>query len=368
MYVFLTRPFKNVGDFLIAEKGRDLLKHHKPEHELKEFHSAESLDDKVEILNESELIIINGGPGYRSHMYPKVYPLVNDLSELDTPIAILGSGWKSFPGDEISVNNFSFTKKSKKLLELINKNNYLSCRDYMTQRVLENNGFSSVKMTGCPAWYDLDNLGNDLYVPNEIEKIVFTTPAKKFYLRQSINVMKILKDLFPDVERYCSFHRGIRADEHTSKKKEKFYLQIKERAEQMNYTVKDTSYDTSKIEFYKDCDLHVGYRVHGHLYFLAHRLPSLLIEEDGRGRGANESLGLPRLPGWNRRIKIVNKGKYLKKITNNSLFISSNKFIPDMVKNLLKEEMENDFRRIQQSVKIIDSTYEDMKEFVVNFP
>jgi len=359
MYVFLTRPFKNVGDFLIAEKGKQLLKHHKPEHELKEFHSAESLNDKIDILNESELIIINGGPGYQPQMYPKIYPLVDDLSELDTPIAILGMGWRSFPGDEISVNDFSFTKRSKKLLKLVNKNNYLSCRDYITQRLVKKNGFSPVTMTGCPAWYDSDNLERDLHVPNDIEKIVFTTPARKFYLTQSANVMKVLNDLFPNTKKYCTFHKGIRADKH---------LKIKERAEQMNYTVKDTSCDISKIEFYKDCDLHVGYRVHGHLYFLAHRLPSLLIEEDGRGRGANESLGLPRLPAWNRRVKISSNIKPFKKIINNLLFIYTNKFIPEMVKNLLIEEVDNDFRRIQQSVKIIDSTYEDMKKFIESFP
>jgi len=365
MYVFLERSIKNVGDFLIREYGKKVLKHLKPDKELVELKSFKKLDDKIDLLNEAELIIINGGPGYSPNMYPKVYPLVEDLNRIKTPITYLGGGWRGFPGDEISVENYKFSNKSKTLLEQINTGIGGSCRDFLTQRALKNNGYDNFVMTGCPVWYDTEHIGERLKIPEEIQKIVFTPPANQIYLDQSLKIIEILSDLFSNAKKYCSFHRGIEADEHTPKSKEKFYKKIAAKAEKEDFIVKDTSYDTRKLDFYQDCDLHVGYRVHGHLYFLAHRLPSLLIEEDGRGSGANETLGLPRLPAWRRRFfyeKIPSKYLGYTPIT------SANGYLPSMVKNTLNEELENDFKRIKYVSKKIDDYFENMKKFVNRFP
>lgn len=365
MYVFLERSIKNVGDFLIKEYGKNIINHVKPEKKLVEFKSYKSLDDKLDILNEAELIIINGGPGYQPNMYPKVYPLVEDLNRIETPITYLGGGWRGFPGDEISVENYKFSEESKILLDKISKDIGGSCRDFLTQRALENNGYDNFVMTGCPVWYDIEHLGEEMKIPENIEKLVFTTPAKEIYLDQSLRVLDVLAELFNDAKKYCSFHRGIEEDKHTSKNEEKFYKKIAQKAETEGYIVKDTSYDTKKLDFYQDCDLHVGYRVHGHLYFLAHRLPSILIEEDGRGRGANESLGLPRLPAWSRRFM---HEKIPSKFLKFKPFVSANKHIPRMVKHTLNEELENDFQRIQYTSERIDKYFENMEKFVNEFP
>lgn len=368
MYVFLERAKKNVGDFLIKEYGEKIINHLKPEKEIVGFKSYKSLDDKLDILNESELIIINGGPGYQPNMYPGIYPLVEDLSRLETPITNLGGGWRGFPGDEISVENYQFSKKSRELLDKISKDIGGSCRDFLTQRTLKNNGYDNFVMTGCPVWYDIEHIGEEMEVPEEIEKIVFTPPADRIYLDQSSRVIEVLSDLFGDAKKYCSFHRGIERDENTPKSKEVFYKKIAAKAEDEDFIVKDTSYDTSKLDFYQDCDLHVGYRVHGHLYFLAHRIPSILIEEDGRGRGANESLGSPRIPAWRRRFMYDRMPEIFKKALSLKPVVSANPLVPRMVRDLLNEELENDFRRIKNTVNVIDDTYHEMKDFVESFP
>ena len=76
------------------------------------------------------------------------------------------------------------------------------------------------------------------------------------------------------------------------------------------YEVVDTSYDLERIRFYDECDLHVGYRVHSHLYFLSQRRPSFLLHEDGRGRGMSSALNVVGVdafertgPFWRRGIK-----------------------------------------------------------------
>ena len=74
--------------------------------------------------------------------------------------------------------------------------------------------------------------------------------------------------LFPYEKLYCSFHGGLENDEHTSKKEASIRATIKSEAMNLGYEIVNAAYDLSNIEFYKECDLHVGYRLHGHIYFL----------------------------------------------------------------------------------------------------
>jgi hypothetical protein len=47
-----------------------------------------------------------------------------------------------------------------------------------------------------------------------------------------------------------------------------------------------------KLEkLYGGADLHIGYRVHAHLFCLSRRVPSILINEDSRGVGQAAALG-----------------------------------------------------------------------------
>ena len=64
-------------------------------------------------------------------------------------------------------------------------------------------------------------------------------------------------------------------------------------AKTLGFRVLEASGDLSAIDFYRDADLHVGYRVHAHLMFLSHRRPSILINQDGRGVGQSVSLHDP---------------------------------------------------------------------------
>lgn len=39
------------------------------------------------------------------------------------------------------------------------------------------------------------------------------------------------------------------------------------------------SHSTVIIEFYNECGLRIRYRIHGHIIFVLHRIPSVLIDE-----------------------------------------------------------------------------------------
>lgn len=69
------------------------------------------------------------------------------------------------------------------------------------------------------------------------------------------------------------------------------------------YVIEDISGSKEGFKQYDECDLHIGFRVHAHIYNISMGNPSILINEDARGAGVNDALG----------IRNIDIGKYLKK-------------------------------------------------------
>ncbi|MGP3778034.1 polysaccharide pyruvyl transferase family protein [Halanaerobium saccharolyticum] len=375
MYTVLTGAKKNIGDFLITDRAKKLLREHKPEHELFQLPHWESLESNIDKVNQSDAIIIMGGPGFQPHFYPGVYKLMPDINDIKPPIIPMGLGWKGFPGDYLTLKNYKFTDQSLEVLKKIEtETEYISCRDYMTKKALKRNGLNNVLMTGCPVWYDLKSIGKEMIKPDKVNKIVFTPAQKHIYRNQSIEVMKTLNNLFPEAIIYCSFHRGITSDDKFSPKKdEENNLIIKREAEKLGINVVDTSFDLEKLNFYDDCDLHVGYRVHGHIYFLSKRKPSILLHEDGRGRGVSKSLNLYGIDAFERTYSgyLADKSSIpkLSGLVNRTLGkIKPNKDAVNILENYLLEEIDNNFARFSGVNKVIDSHYKVMKKFINSLP
>lgn len=61
-YVVLTGAIKNAGDYLITEKCKELLRYFRPDYELIQYGRWESLEDKLEVVNNAEALILMGGP------------------------------------------------------------------------------------------------------------------------------------------------------------------------------------------------------------------------------------------------------------------------------------------------------------------
>jgi len=149
MYIVLSGAKKNVGDYLITERCKKLLKRYRPEHELIQLPRWRSLEKRIDEVNKSSAIIIMGGPGFQKGFYPNVYKLMPNINDIKVPIIPMGLGWKGFPGDYKTLKNYKFTKSSLKVLKTINeRTKYISCRDYLTKRALERNGLRNILMTG----------------------------------------------------------------------------------------------------------------------------------------------------------------------------------------------------------------------------
>lgn len=295
----ITFSISNGGDFLIERCMNNLIKETWKDYEVDTINGIKHIE--TELFNRYNLIIAGGGPYYDNRVIREIWlPLFSDINNIIPPIHILGSGIYGWDCFACAVNRKRFDEDIIDFLRQIEKKNgSFGCRDVLSYIVMKNNGFKNVYMTGCPAWYNfkfLDSTSVDNY-PRKINKIVISDPGvtkevekQEIIARQAIEVFKKVKQLFPEAEISFTFNNGINTKySHVCNNIINDYLKKNKIA------VYELDYDADKFSVYNDADMHIGFRVHSHIYCLSRRIPSILIEEDLRGFGMNETLGLPHL-------------------------------------------------------------------------
>lgn len=377
-YTLIKMAKKNVGDFLIWERAKELLEKHTKEHDFLVLEGWKSLDNRLAEINKTKAVIICGGPGYQKDFYPRVYPFLEHITKIKIPIIPFGLGWGGRP--MYRPYKFSFNNSSKSILRYIHKKcKATSCRDVITKKILDRYGFKNAIMTGDPAWYDLKSIGRRFERPKNINWIVVTPPARAIFYEQAVTLMKTLKNVFRNAQFFLVFHRGIKSDKYTSRREARYLQKLKREAEKMNYQTVNAAYNTSRIEFYRKCDLHVGYRVHGHIYFLSIRKPSFLLQEDGRGLGLSKSFGLYDVPARGPEISesVYRIASLSTRVSNALDRVLSNiaihpSVLRDAVEILLeniRRERTNEFSSFRNLAKLMDDYYYPvMIEFLKTLP
>lgn len=337
MISILTGAKKNIGDFLIGERAKNLLKTYVDE-DILEINRFGDITPFLNKINQSRALILCGGPAYTTDFYPNIYNLTEIIDQIKVPIIPFGLGWTGKPFH--APDQFNFTSTALDFVTKIhNSIEFSSCRDVLTKEILAQNNIENVKMTGCPVWYHLDSFHKPFNKLEQPKTIIVSTGAKQALLFQTISLLRMVKTLFPDSKIIVTYHRGIFPGKNTPLRKGLSYTSIAMYAKFLGMEVRDVSGDLSKIAFYENCDLHMGYRVHAHLDFLSRKKPSLLINEDGRGLGMVKSLELP--------IFNYDEKKVIRKVE----------------KQLLTYKNE-EFKSFQHTFKLIENHFETMKEFL----
>lgn len=339
-FVILTGAYVNFGDFLIKDRAIKLLRKFHPNTKLVEHKRDNNLSPILKICNSAKAIILCGGPGYWQNIYPNIFPLTKNLDDIKVPVIPFGFGWRAGGfGDIKYEKTFSFAPSSMKLLHKIHDNiKYSSCREVIIQRILKRHGFNNVLMTGCPVWYDLDKLDAKFQPMENPARIVFSLPGNRdeSFKPQIKAIYDIIGKAFPKAEIICAVHRDL-------KHRKAFINSL------FGAGVRHIEGGLQKgLELYESCDLHIGYRVHGHLLALSMRKPSILLEIDGRGRGTNESLGMQGI--W--AIKRGKKGNV------------ANSTAPEELAALIKREKESKFASYIGLEKTFEKHYNTMKKFL----
>lgn len=366
---FLSGADKNAGDYLIAHRSKALLQAYVKDCVITEFARNTALDSQLEELNECDVAVFAGGPGYVSNMYPGRFPLVEDLELIRPKLFALGMGCRAALDTAEEVH---FTPKTHVLLQRLEADGFgLGCRDLLTKRILEANGITTAIFTGCPAWYDLSkvDIPELLSKParSDVRRIAVSDPAVQRNIPAAKYLVEQLMQAFPLAKVSLVFHRGWTEDEFTGSELAEAQKRLVVWAKNKGVEVVDIAYSDEGFSVYDNCDLQIGYRVHAHLYSISERMPSYLIEEDSRGYGASESLGCsghisldePRLPE-----RLVSK--VMGKDRASTLF--SAKMQRDraqmMVRHVLND-IENGYMEADGQCKTASEYFTKMKEHVL---
>ena len=312
----LSGASKNAGDFLIVQRSKELLSYFVKDAQIKEYDRSQKLDSQIDDINSNDVLVFAGGPAYISSMYPQKLPLVEDLNKIKIPFFALAMGWKGQADLPSTIFNYNFTNSSMKLLKRFEMDGFgLGCRDYFSQNVLRRAGITDTTMTGCVAWYDLKCINENKIVNKgkKIKNIYISDPADSRNYRQFLEIIKYCRNKFRDAEVKVIFHRGIKWDSHTPKEQGKSLEKLCYKLKKYGIEYVDISYGNEQFNLYKSCDLHIGYRVHAHIYSLSQRQRTILIEEDGRGAGVDQALGLKQIKAYDCR-KIIDS-KYRRKLS-----------------------------------------------------
>lgn len=381
-YVTLTGSRNNAGDFLIRHRAHNLLRTLRPDRDLVDMNAWERLtDEQVSTINKSAALILLGGPALRQDMYPKVYPLVEDPDRIKVPITIMGAGWKAFPGYWEDSRNYPYTPQTLSLLQRIDRSGVpISVRDYRTLNALKLSGIDAGVMTGCPALYVPERIGTPFagFRPAEVKSLVFSLGVNfvdsQSQEEQTKTVIRSLLNDYPQASLTVAFHHSISAEDlkqaygsrpKFARKHEGMVNWLREN----NIAYADISGGVDKlIALYDAADLHVGYRVHAHIFMCSLRKPSVLLTEDGRGRGLKDVLGGLIFDTYARKPTAI-----VPRALNELGMYELDKYpafsgVGTDIVNALRYEAEYDAPRMELPATRIDRHYRVMKGYIDRLP
>jgi len=377
-YVILTGSKNNAGDFLIKYRAKQLFKELRSDREIIDFNAWEEFDkEKLDIVNKSKALILMGGPSLQKNMRPNIYKMTKNLDEIKVPIITMGIGWKSIAGNWENTYNYSLSEESIALLTRINNSGYLSSvRDYHTLNAIRFKGFDNFLMTGCPAYYDLKYL-NQKFINPIINKVAFSLGVSFIQSSSMDKLMKenILKckEEFKDKDFEVVFHHSLDKNKFLSthgatEKHNSEHVEFAKWLDQHKIKYVDISGSAENLmNYYSKVDLHIGYRVHAHIFMNSISKFSILISEDGRAKGAKEVIGGIVLDGFT-HFKNDYMSKILNRLLSNYDRYNANVNLTQEILSNVDYEEKIDFMRIKNSRKQIDSNFEIMKQFLKQLP
>lgn len=381
-YVLLTGGKNNAGDFLIKHRAKKLFSHLRPDRGIIDFDAWKPLtDEQLEVINKSKALILTGGPALQYDMYPRIYA-IPELDNIKVPITTLGIGWKSMNGEWKDTYQYPLSDSTLKLLKRIQNDGLAaSVRDYHTLKVLQNHGFDNFLMTGCPAYYELAYIHKPVDIPKEINKIAYSLgvafiDSPKMETSTKNDILK-LKDYFKDENFEVVFHHSLDKSKITSvysqshKRYIARHLEFAQWLDTNNIKYVDISGSAENlINYYSQVDLHIGYRVHAHIFMNSISKLSILIAEDGRGKATYNVINgivIKAFDDFVQAFTFFEKVLIKLKLKNPDRF-NHNKYILQEIKETLDYQKNVDYHFLKNSRNIIDQNFTIMQQFLSQLP
>src|SRR5690606_1674104 len=274
---------RNIGDFLLGDSFCRMLQHVAPDCTIVNKLFNDGVDDEMRSTRFDAIVSVapraEQDNATRFADIRKEIPLGKEL-----PLHIFGANQKINAAalllskdPRIAANSVRLPVSKVSLYNNVrDRGDVLSCRDVLCQDVLELNGVEGSTVIGDPALFDSDLIGTPLRVPRCSPRVVVTLPHMNEYKGQTLSLLSGLIERFGSCNRLLSLH-AIPRKSHEN--------EIINFCREKSIEVVEVYAEGTHFPSYKDVDLHMGHRLHGHITFLRLRKPSLLFCEDGRGVG-----------------------------------------------------------------------------------
>lgn len=377
-YVILTGAKNNAGDFLIKFRAKQLFASIRPDRNIVDFDAWKAFTrEQLEEVNCSRALILTGGPSLNYNMRPDIYKITENLHNISVPIIAMGIGWKSQIGDWASTHHYKLSSETIQLLHRIEESGYSSSvRDYHTLNTLFSYGFKNFVMSGCPSLYSLEYIDKDIIIPQQMKNVSFSMGVgfvrNSSMRNQTKSVILGLRDFFDSKNFKVVFHHSIGKEflsiYGTDDKFWNEHQEIISWLKKENISFVDISGSAENlIRHYENEDFHIGYRVHAHIFMSSISKPSVLINEDGRGKALKDVIGGFSLDAYqDRRLNLLYK--ILRKMRFSADTYKAAECVPEDLEQNIWYEMKNDFPRLDHSRKSIDRHFRIMKSFIEQLP
>lgn len=259
---------KNIGDQLITtcvtEIIRDLC-----DAQINTIWRADDWNNVKDIVLKANHIFI-ACLAIRPFMHREEYPYMQKIIESGISFSVIASG-TSLPVHNNNLFTGFSTETINLLLQINEKATVFTTRGWLTQEFCHRFGLSNAIFCGDIAFYDKRFQDLSFRSGKKINKIVISDPHNSSKYLESLYVLYTgVASIFPNANIYIVLHGVNKNVEAFAAKNSINCIRLYEQK-------------CDGLEFYNDADLHVGFRVHGHVSALKRGIYSYLLEQDGRG-------------------------------------------------------------------------------------
>lgn len=264
---------KNIGDHLITSSTASAIWSVKGTNVLIDYAFREDSWENVKHKILGSDAVIFACFAIRENL-ETTYPYLENLLSCQVPFGVVSAGTSLNMMDHPDNFMRRISVKSLYLMKQVcEKSIFFGTRDYLTQQFCIENGLKNLFFSGDIAFFNPACSHLNFSPRKKIERIAVSDPhCPSKFLRSFALLIKLLKNIFCNCEVVVFIHgRNDIIESYCHRSKTEF---------RKLYMNKDHG-----LDLYSDIDLHVGYRVHGHVSALTRRKPSYLLEQDGRGCG-----------------------------------------------------------------------------------
>ncbi|MBW4644613.1 MAG: polysaccharide pyruvyl transferase family protein [Goleter apudmare HA4340-LM2] len=293
----------NIGDGFILKSITNLLLPHQCQYT---YTSRKLLvDDEIDKINSTKALILAGANQLNDNF--TILPGMNldILEQIKVPIVPFGIGVHG-----VKKYNRGMSDLTKEILKYIHQRIKFSAWrcpltiEYLTHHLPELR--AQFLLTGCPVMYDEKILSHSSEFSDDVKTVVVTVTERHDFWERETQTIDFVSENYRSAQKVLSLHQDFLELQNVQVTKFWKSLQIKilkqyeptpfslrEYAKHRGFQIFNPQSVDDFLSFYKNCDLHIGSRLHAHLYFLSQSKKSLLTYVDERCVGFAQLLDFP---------------------------------------------------------------------------